>query len=89
LAERELGAWEIKARVGGLGVDSDVFRDKFASASTSARTATEFGGGLNWYLNSNVKLQLEYLRTFFDQGAAHGKDRKDEGAFLSQLQLVF
>lgn len=83
------GAWEIKARAGGLGVDSDAFHDKFASASTSARTATEFGGGLNWYLNSNVKLQLEYLRTFFDKGAAAGKDRKDEGAFLSQLQLVF
>lgn len=49
------GAFEIKARVGGLGVDSDVFKDGFASLSSSARTATEYGGGFNWYLNANVK----------------------------------
>ena len=88
-AEGGWGAWEIKARVGGLGVDSDVFHDKFASTSTSARTATEWGGGLNWYLNSNVKFQLDYLRTFFDKGGPGNTDRKDESAFLTQLQLAY
>ena len=88
-AEGGWGAWEIKARVGGLGVDSDVFHDQFASTSASARTATEFGGGLNWYLNSNVKFQLEYLRTFFDKGGPGNTDRKDESAFLTQVQLAY
>jgi len=88
-AEGGWGAWEIKTRVGGMGMDSDLFHDGFASTSTSARTATEWGGGLNWYLNSKVKFQLEYLRTFFDKGASLNKDRKDESAFLSQVQLVY
>ena len=88
-SEGRWGAFEIKSRVGGLGVDSDIFKDGFASASTSARTATEFGGGLNWYLNRNLKLSFEYLRTFFDKGAVGGKDRRDESAFLTQAQFLF
>ena len=27
--------------------------------------------------------------TFFDKGAAHNRDRKDESAFLSQVQIVY
>ncbi|MGH7933184.1 MAG: porin, partial [Candidatus Binataceae bacterium] len=87
--EGNWGAFEIKARVGGLGVDSDIFKDGFASISTSARTATEWGGGFNWYLNQNFKLQADYVRTFFDKGAPGGKDRKDESAILTQLQIAF
>jgi phosphate-selective porin OprO and OprP len=87
-AEGGWGAWEIKARVGGLGVDDDLFKDKFASDTTSAETATEYGGGFNWYLNSNVKLDFEYLWTAFYKGATHG-DHPGEGAFLSQAQIVF
>src|SRR5208282_1919635 len=82
------GAWEIKARVGGLGVDDDIFKDKFASATASAETATEYGGGINWYLNRNLKLDFEYLWTAFYKGASHG-DRPGEGAFLTQAQIVF
>ncbi len=87
-AEGGWGAWEIKARVGGLGVDDDIFKDKFASATTSAETATEYGGGFNWYPNRNVKLDFEYLWTAFYKGANHG-DRPAEGAFLTQAQIVF
>jgi phosphate-selective porin OprO/OprP len=83
------GAFEIKARVGGLGVDSDVFKDGFASRSSSARTATEYGAGFNWYLNANVKFQFDYIRTFFDGGAPGGRDRPDESAFLTEAQVAF
>jgi phosphate-selective porin OprO/OprP len=82
------GAWEIKGRVGSLNVDPDAFKDGFASATTAAQRATEFGGGLNWYLNQNVKVDLEYLWTEFYRGAVHG-NRPGEGVFLSQVQLVF
>jgi len=83
------GAFEVKARVGGLGVDSDVFKDGFASLSSSARTATEYGIGFNWYLNANVKLQCDYIRTFFDRGAPDGHNRPDESAFLNEVQVAF
>jgi phosphate-selective porin OprO/OprP len=87
--EQTWGAWEIVARLGSLGVDSDVFRDGFADLAKSARTATEWGGGINWYLNRNVKFQLDYLRTYFDGGASGGHNRPDESVILSQLQLAF
>jgi phosphate-selective porin OprO/OprP len=90
--ERGWGAWELKARVGGLGVDSDAFHAGFASSKLSAVTATEYGFGINWYLNQNVKLELEYLETFFHKGGIHSghlSDRPEEGAFLSQVQIAF
>jgi len=82
------GAWEAKARFGSLNVDSDVFKDKFASTASSAESATEFGGGLNWYWSQNVKLDFEYLWTYFYKGATHG-NRPGEGAFLTQAQIAF
>ncbi len=82
------GAWEIKARFGSLNVDKDIFTDKFASSTTSAESATEYGGGLNWYLSQNVKLDFEYLWTTFYKGATD-RNRPGEGAFLTQAQLAF
>ncbi len=82
------GAWEVKARFGSLDVDHDAFKDGFASAATSAQRATEYGGGFNWYLSQNVKLDFEYLWTTFFRGATHG-DRPGEGAFLTQAQIAF
>jgi len=58
----------------------------------SAKTATEYALGINWYLSSNVKWQFDYARTFFNWGAgAKGaiKDRPDESVFESQLQIAF
>ena len=82
------GAWEIKARFGSLNVDPDVFKDKFASSTTAAESATEYGGGLNWYLSQNVKLDFEYLWTTFYKGSAD-RNRPGEGAFLTQAQIAF
>ena len=36
----------------------------------------------------NIFRYYEYLRSLFDQGASHNRDRKDESAFLSQVQIV-
>jgi phosphate-selective porin OprO and OprP len=82
------GAWEIKARFGSLDVDHDAFAYKFASDTTSAERATEYAGGLNWYLSQNIKLDFEYLWTAFFRGATHG-NRPGEGAFLTQAQIAF
>ena len=64
----------------------------------SAKTATEYAFGVNWYLNANIKWQFDYARTFFDAGAgtaatatapAFVKDRPDESVFETQLQIAF
>ncbi len=87
--EGTLGAWEIAARIGSIGTDSGQFKLKFTDPAVSARTATEYALGLNWYLNQNVKWQFDYARTFFDKGAPFGQDRPDESVIETQLQIAF
>ena len=86
------GAWELGARLSNVTADTRQFKLGFASPSLSAKTATEYALGINWYLSSNVKWQFDYARTFFNWGAgAKGavKDRPDESVFESQLQIAF
>jgi phosphate-selective porin OprO/OprP len=61
------GAWEIAARFGQLDVDDDAF-PLFADPATSATEATSWGVGLNWHLNHNLKLNLNYEQTDFRGG---------------------
>ena len=63
------GAWEIAARFGQLDVDNDAF-PLFANPDTSATKATSWGAGVNWHLNRNVKLNLDYEQTDFTGGTA-------------------
>ena len=86
------GAWELGARLSNVTADTRQFKLGFASPNLSAKTATEYALGINWYLSSNVKWQFDYARTFFNWGAgAKGaiKDRPDESVFESQLQIAF
>ncbi|PYJ06862.1 MAG: porin [Verrucomicrobia bacterium] len=83
------GAWELVARVGKLSIADEVFPDY--AAAGSANSAFSYGVGLNWYLNRNVKVNLDYEHTRFDGGsAASGAvTAQDENAFLTRVQLAF
>ena len=83
------GAWELSARVGELKVDDDVF--PLYAAPGSARSALSFGVGLNWYLNRNVKLNLNYEQTRFQGGSLTpgSVTAQDERAFLTRVQFGF
>jgi phosphate-selective porin OprO/OprP len=86
------GAWELGARLSNVSADPRQFDLGFAKANTAAKTATEYALGINWYLNSNVKWQFDYARTFFNGGAGVKgavTDRPDESVFESQLQISF
>lgn len=82
------GAFELVGRLGALDVDADAF-PLFANPDNAASRARSWGIGLNWYLNSNVKLQFDHQRTRFDGGAAGAADRPDERTFFSRIQLAF
>lgn len=86
--EKSWGAWEVIARAGGLTIDSAAF-PTFASIATSAKQAKSYGGGLNWYLNENLKIATNYNFTEFDGGASGGKDRPEEHVIQSRLQIRF
>lgn len=81
------GAFEIKVRYGRLEVDEDSF-PIFANPGSSAQAADEWGLGLNWYLNRNLRVYLDYERTEFEGGASSG-DREDENVLLSRFQIAF
>lgn len=87
--EGKIGAWEIAARTGSIGADSSQFKSRFADPTVSARTATEYAFGLNWYLTQNVKWQFDYACTLFDKGAHFGQNRPDESVVESQIQVGF
>lgn len=82
------GAWELVARYGRLEVDDAAF-PLFADPAASARQAQAWVAGVNWYLNSNLKLVVNYLHTGFEGGAAGGADRADEKAVFTRLQVAF
>ena len=81
------GALELVARYSQLNIDGDAF-PTFASPTSSARRANEWAVGLNWWLNKNIKVMLNYDHTDFDGGAATG-DRPTEHAIFGRAQLAF
>jgi phosphate-selective porin OprO/OprP len=102
------GAWELVARYSELNLDDDTFKNPagtaftgaYADLSTSAKSAKSWTTGVNWYLNSNAKIALNYEYTTFDGGAGVGttainstgsnvRDREDERALLARLQVAF
>lgn len=82
------GAWEVAARVGGLDIDDDAF-PVFANPATSATRAFSWGLGLNWHLNRNVKVNLNYDQTDFKGGADTDLLAKGEKAIFTRAQISF
>jgi len=90
------GAWELTSRVGSLDVDGDAF-PRFANPLTAAAGALSWGVGVNWHLNRNLKLSLNYEQTKFDlsnAGVAPNAVRapliaKGEKAVLFRAQVSF
>jgi phosphate-selective porin OprO/OprP len=82
------GALQLAARVGQLTVDSNAF-PIYADPNTQAERSTTFGAGLNWILNDNAKVTLQYDYTSFIGGAANDGNRPDANAITTQFQAYF
>lgn len=82
------GAWEVVGRVSGLKLDPDTF-PFFADPKSNASEAFSLAGGVNWHLNRNVKISLDYEHTNFKGGAANPVLANDEDAILARAQLRF
>lgn len=102
------GAWEVVGRYSEIALDADTFKNPtgtaftgaYANLSESAKRARSWTVGLNWYLNPNVRVALNYSETRFEGGAAVGitpinaagtnvQDRPDERIFSTRMQLAF
>lgn len=81
------GALELVGRLQSLEIGDDAF-PKFADAKKSISEAKGWGTGVNWYLNRNVKVSLDYEQYSFEGGSAKG-DRPDEKVVFSRVQYAF
>lgn len=84
-----LGALQIAARAGQLTADDGIFAAGYSDPNIWARQSTTFGAALNWILNDNIKLTLQYDYTSFLGGAPDGANAPDNNAITTQLQLSF
>ncbi len=95
------GAWELVARFSDLKIDKDAFRGvsaagagtAFADPRQSAQRATAWALGVNWYLNRNFKLNLNYENTWFNGGGGGSAraplDRETERVLLTRFQIAY
>jgi phosphate-selective porin OprO/OprP len=88
------GAFEIVARVQQLMLDENSFvkygANSFETAG-SAQKATSWGVGVNWYLNANLKLNLDYENTTFTgyKPTVGTASHAPEHVILSRVQYSF
>ncbi len=83
------GAWEIAARYHELIIDDEVIDRGFVNLTNSARRASAWTAGVNWYLNKSVKAQANYEETAFINGAARNFDREIEKVVFTRFQVAF
>jgi phosphate-selective porin OprO/OprP len=82
------GAWEMVARISGLKLDPGTF-PLFADPKSNASEALSYGGGVNWHLNKNFKLTLDYEHTNFKGGTSSPLLAQDEDAIMTRAQIAF
>jgi len=88
------GALELAGRYGELTLDDELFggggAPSFATGA-SARKVRSWGVGVNWYLNKNIKLTLDYDQTKFRGGSKRpgAVTAQDERVIISRAQFSF
>lgn len=88
LNEGGYGAFEFALRAASLSIDNAAF-PLFADPTVSARRATTYAGGVNWYATANTKIYLDYDLTNFLGGATAGHNREVEKALFGRIQVAF
>jgi phosphate-selective porin OprO/OprP len=92
-AAKQLGAVELAARYSWLDLDDLGFKaSTFADPSKSVSAARDWGVGLNWWLNRNIKVSGTWDQTSFTGGAGTTTavaNRATEKAGFARFQIAF
>jgi phosphate-selective porin OprO/OprP len=83
------GALELAARVHGIELGEEAFREGLLDPAQSIRKAFAWAVGVNWYLSGNVKQVVDFERMSFTAGAAQGASRPAENALFIRTQVSF
>lgn len=81
------GALQVAARWSQLFIDKNTFT--FIDPTKAVNKADSWALGLNWFLNRNAIIRADYEETYYEGGAAIGKDRPTEKVFGTRFQLAF
>jgi phosphate-selective porin OprO/OprP len=87
LSEGGFGAIQLVAQLQHIDLDDRIF-PLYANPATAATAATSWGVGVNWLLNANVKLSLNYQDTDF-KGGSSAFLQKGEKVILTRAQIAF
>jgi phosphate-selective porin OprO/OprP len=86
-----IGTVELALRYGALNFDEALFTNSiFADTTKSATGASSLGVAINWYINSNFRVQTNYELTTFKGGAistVNDGNRLDEHTILAGVQV--
>ena len=82
------GAVQLVGRVSRLSIGTEAF-PTFADADVSARRATAWAIGANWFWTRQSKLQWSYEETRFQGGAAAGTNRPTDRTLWLRTQLFY
>jgi len=94
------GAFQLVARFSQLNIDNEAFNG-FSDPTTSARSATAWSVGLNWWLNRNVRVLTSFSHTTFQGGgevnpfipstttAPATVTHQDENVLFTRIQVAF
>lgn len=95
------GAWQLVGRYGQLDIDDAAFLG-FSNPDYSAKGASSWSVGVNWWLNRNVRMLTSFTHTSFEGGASPANPavpaslsapstvtRNDENALLNRIQVSF
>ena len=88
------GALQLVGRFMVLDVDPAAF-PLYSDPLTSARSASAWSVGINWYLNRNIEWKTSFSHTWFDGGGGPGTTapatvtRKSENVLFTRLQIAF
>jgi phosphate-selective porin OprO/OprP len=84
------GSWELTARIGELDIDDDVFdAPLLADPNRSASGVFSYGVGLNWRLNRNVKLTLNYEHSHLEGAAGRPPPFQEDHIIFTRAQFAF
>jgi phosphate-selective porin OprO/OprP len=84
------GAVEVALRYSRVRANTDLFRQGFTDGAVSAEKADAYTAGVNWYLNRQIKAQLNYEYTRFGSPLRLSSGtRQQEDVFLTQFQISF
>lgn len=88
-SKKQWGAWELAARYAQLNIDPDSFTHNLADPTVSALRAKSTTVGLNWYLNSNLRITGNFVYTGFTGASPAYRAANHETGLMFRAQLTF